>query len=228
MSIGVLCVTNEHSQRQTGRSCSPVWRCGLTILAIWLSAFYVNAQQVATTQQSASSNAGKPPTQISEVVLYHQFFRHFLFLDHQAALHSRQQILPQGEDQNSYQKKLQFDPDQFGKVRRAATTTEQAVASLDAKAKEIVLAFRTQHPQVSASSPLPPPPAELATLQKQRDDLIQNEIAQLRGSLGAQASQQLDSLLKTQFAPHLRIAFVGTPRSHDPAAKPLTPFERIR
>ncbi len=181
--------------------------------------------------QANSPQVVRPTPQdvvIPDYVLYHQFFRHLLYLDQQAANH-RSATATSGEVRNSYQTRLRFGSDQFAKVRSSAGVTEQKVAILDAQAKAIVTAFRAQHNHVSASEPLPPPPPELAQLQQQRNALIKTQIAQLKDSLGSQDATQLDAFLRSQFAPHVRIATIGgATRSHNPTLHPVAPFERIR
>jgi hypothetical protein len=199
--------------------------------SLGFAALNAAAQQVPRAGAGAASpitQQSTNPTTPPDYVVYHQFFRHLLFLDKQAASAAASSAQPVNPHPvNSYQAKLHFTGDQFAQVRSSATATEQQVAVLDAQAKAIVTAFRAQNQQVSGGNRLPPPPAQLAQLQLQRNTLIQNQIAQLKGSLGALAAGQLDTFLRTNFATHITIATVGPPDSHNPALHPLQPFERI-
>jgi hypothetical protein len=178
-------------------------------------------------QQQPSQGVNK--SDIPEHTIYHEFFRHLLFLDRQAA--TRQALTAGGQSnaaisQNSYQIRTGLTGAQFEMVRTTAREMEEQVDALDARAKTIVDAFRAAHRQASPQQPLPPAPPELAQLQKQRDDLMRGTVAQLKAGLGPQAAGQLDRFLATQFAPHVRVALVGQ-RPHNPAQNRVAPFERI-
>ncbi len=200
------------------------WALPVLLGLVVLNAF---AQQPTSSSNAQITHPVPQSAPIPDYVLYHQFFRHLLYLDNQAA---RRQANSTNSDEtgNSYQKRLRFNTDQFAKVRSSANATEQQVAALDGQAKGIIVSFRAQHQHVSPSEPLPAPPAELAQLQQQRNALIQAQVTQLKASLGSQAATQLDGFLRTQFAPHVRIALLGPPRAHNPSLHPVAPFERIR
>lgn len=229
MSLGIFCFIKKHPLCKADRILPAFQRYGPAVLTICFSTLCATAQQVSAVQQSAKIDSSKHQTTISDVVLYHQFFRHFLYLDRQVrsnALAAKQDL--NNIEGNSYQKKLSFDAEQFDVLRSSAVATEQAVAEIDAKAHQIVLAYRAKNPVVSANAPLPPPPPELAVLQQQRNELIQQHINVLRSQLSSDSSRTLDTFLHTQFAPHRRVTFVGVPRPHDPTKNPVAPFERIR
>ena len=177
---------------------------------------------------AATAFPGREPIGYSRHTIYHQFFRHVLFLDRQAA--ARQAMAGAQSNaappQNSYQIRTGLTGAQFEMVRTTAREMEDRVDALDARAKTIVDGFRAAHRQVSPQQPLPPAPPELAQLQKQRDDLMRGTVAQLKAGLGPQLAGQLDRFLTTQFAPHVRVALVGQ-RPHDPAQNRVAPFERI-
>lgn len=82
---------------------------------------------------------------------------------------------------------------------------------IDAKARDIVRAFREQLAgrEILGQATLPPPPAELKELKKERDALVPAAIGKLKASLGTDAATRLDSMLqpssrsKRSHKPHL-------------------------
>ena len=203
----------------------PIWILGLLLS---LPVFTAAGQQPLERSNAQVVQPNHQVVTIPDHVLYHQFFRHLLYLDRQAA--SQQfKTADTVEPLNSYQRRLRFSADAFSKVRSSAALTEKQVDAVDAQAKKIIDAVRAQNKLLTGSGqPLPPLPSELAQLQQQRNALIQNQVAMLKADLGSQEAATLDGFLRMQFAPHVKIAIIGATRKHNPVLNPIPPFEGSR
>ncbi|MGO9096736.1 MAG: hypothetical protein ACLQGV_16140 [Bryobacteraceae bacterium] len=182
----------------------------------------------AWAQPPGSRPASQPATthRISLPHLYRHFLAFQNHLDRVAA-----ELDKQGKDgsglRNHFQQTLGFDDSQFGAVRETALTLEAKLKDQDAKAKAIIDATRAKYPRALHSpADLPPVPPELVQLQRERDSIIEEQVAALKAKLGATPASTLDAFLEHHFAPTVTVNHVGPPRPHNPAHHPLPPFPR--
>ena len=120
-----------------------------------------------------------------------------------------------------YKEKINLKDEHASLLDKIAVESDREVAKLDAKAKKITDEFHARYPKgiVPAGEKLPPPPAELKELQRQRDMSILRARHQLRTSLGEHGFKQIDDYIKLNFAPNVKPAPIrqrslsGQPRS---------------
>lgn len=128
------------------------------------------------------------------------------FLDYQRFLDRRADELEKKgqsgtETRETLQRKLGFNTYQLTLIREAAQKMADDLKQKDAQAKAVIDEFRKEYPpDQPLTGPLPPPPPELAKLQQEREDLIEQHVATLKTELGPDASQKLDSFLLKEFA----------------------------
>jgi len=128
------------------------------------------------------------------------------FLDYQRFLDRRADDLEKKgqsgtETRETLQRKLGFNTYQLTLIREAAQKMADDLKKKDAQAKVIIDDFRKKYPpNQPLTGPLPPPPPDLAKLQQEREDLIEQHVATLKTELGPDASQKLDSFLLKDFA----------------------------
>lgn len=129
------------------------------------------------------------------------------FLDYQRFLDRRADELEKKgqsgtETRERLQRKLGFNTYQLTLIREAAQKMADDLKQKDAQAKVVIDEFRKKYPpNQPLTGPLPPPPPELATLQQERENLIEQHVATLKTELGPEAAQKLDSFLQKDFAP---------------------------
>ncbi len=165
---------------------------------------------------------------VAKEVLYHTFFRHLVYLDQQSSKSLGAGRSTEAQDlRNYYQNRLHFTAQQFSLVRRLANDTQQQVNALDAQAAPIIRAFRTTLASAHASGTgAPTVPPELAQLQKRKTALLTSAASQLKSALGPQAGNQLETFLRTQWAPHVTVSPIRAARIHNPAVAPAPPFNQ--
>ncbi len=146
----------------------------------WLwSAVGVFGQTQAPPQSTAASGH-----QIPLPLLYRQFLAYQNHLDRVGAALDKQG--KNGSDfRDHFQQKLGFTDAQFASIRETGLRLESELREEDAKAKNVIDAARAQYPKVfGRRTDAPPPPPELTGLQKERDGIIEQEIAGLNTALG--------------------------------------------
>lgn len=176
------------------------------------------------TSGNPPATQASSPTRVRLPILYRESLAYQSHLDAAAAA-----LQAQGKDgnwlRNHFQEKLGFSDQQFASVRQTAVRLAEELKAQDAKAKAIIDAIHAQYPRtITDPSQLPPVPLELIALQKGRDAIVAQEIANLKTALGASAASKLDSFLEHNFAPTVTVKFIGPPRPHDPAQHPIAPF----
>lgn len=186
----------------------------------WVMCLCMLLGSFAFSQSAPSASQNQQSARAPLSHLYWHFLMHQNHLDAVAA--SRQQ---QGRDgkwlRDYYQKKLGFTDAQFASVRSAAQRLESELKEIDAKVKAVIDADHAVHPRRLASpSDLPPIPPQLLALRDQREVLIEHEASALKTALGPQQAAKLDAFLENEFAPNVRLQYVGPPRPHDPSRYP--------
>ncbi|WP_213807907.1 hypothetical protein [Granulicella sp. dw_53] len=199
----------------------------LATLMLRASAFaeQVDSQSPSTVSPTQGGFVQRAPLPI----LYRHFLAYQIHLDRAAdALEKRGK---NGNDfRNHFQKKLDLTGDEIALVRASGLRLEIALGKKDAEAKALIDATRAQFPKQSAKTgqpiELPPVPPQLLVLQKERDQLIEAEVKDLKTKLGSTAAARLDKFLQTDFAPAVTTQSIVLPRTHDPVAQPVPPFRQ--
>jgi hypothetical protein len=180
-------------------------RFGICAVVLTVSA---TAQTPITTTGSASVTSA-PQAQTSARTplpkLYWFFLSYQRFLDRKA-----DEIEMNGgkgtELRENLQRRLGFSAYQFEMIREVAQKMESDLNKKDAQAQVIIDAFHAKYPpNKPLSGPLPPHPPELAILQHERDNIIEQNVANLKAELGSEAADKLDSFLVKDFAPAVKM-----------------------
>lgn len=197
------------------------------ILALCLAGLMAPAVcQETATQQGTDAQAASHVKPIPLPLLYSLFLGYQNHLDRVASAREKQ-----GKDgtwlSDHFQRKLGFTDEQFALVRSTGLRLDSELQKEDAKAAAIIKTTRAAFPHATMSQPqtLPPVPPELIELQKERDQIIEKEVANLKKQLGPAASAELDSFLRQEFSRTVTMRTVRLPpHAHDPAHNPVPPF----
>ena len=179
----------------------------------------------ASAQTITNTAQGNRVQQVPLPIVYRHFLAYQAHLDHVADA-----LEKQGKDgsdfRNHFQKKLDFTDEEFALVRASGLRLETALQKEDAQAQTLIKATRAKFPQSAMGQPvaLPSVPPELLAMQKERDQLIDTEVKNLRSQLGPPAAARLDSFLENDFASTLTSQPVDLPRAHDPVGHPAPSF----
>lgn len=149
-----------------------------------------------------NNHQANPPAaadEIPEHVSYLFLFRHLAHLQKLAEEHR-----DQGKDgsgfRRRYQQALVVDDDQFETVNETALSCASELEKLDEKARVIVEAFKARYPDGSLpeGEMAPPPPAELLSLQKQRDEAVFRARNRIKEALGDREFARFDEIMKVR------------------------------
>ena len=155
--------------------------------------------------QKNSPQAAPPAaaTEIPDQVSYLFLFRH---LAHLQKLAKEQQ--KKGKDGSGFQRRFQLvldiDEEQYKAVNDIALSTTSEIDKLDQQARVIVEAFKERYPDgaLPEGLPAPPPPAELAALQQQRDDAVLRGGRRIREALGDGEFARFNEIVKSRIRPN--------------------------
>jgi hypothetical protein len=131
------------------------------------------------------------------------------------------------ELRNRFQRKLGFSSSQFTVVRQSALKLETDLKQKDAQAKTIIDAFHAKYPPGKVQT-LPPPPPELTQLQKEREELIERDVDDLKAQLGSEASAKMDGFIQNDFAPSVKFHSVHIPIPKDARTSPGQVFKAVQ
>lgn len=167
-------------------------------------------------------------TALPDHVMYWHVLRHV------AVLHRKADALEKkGGDGTPYRQLFQHNAQlSDSQARRLAEIAEDCmarVAEVDAKAAEIITAFRAVHPPGSFApgQPLPPPPPELLELQRERDALVLAARDELHEDLGDDDFARFEKHVRSSVVPTLGQDKPRLPkRSADPKRRPALPSPR--
>lgn len=175
--------------------------------------------------QSASIPSTARTQQAPLNILYRHFLAYQNHLDLLAASLDKQG--KNGSDfRNHFQRTLGFSDAEFAAIRSSALRLDSKLREQDAKAKALIDSIHSQHSRnLSSPSDLPPFPSELVQMQKNRNAIIDQEVAGLKASLGPKQSAKLDSFIQNEFARNVNIQNIGPPTLHDAAHNPPPPFK---
>jgi hypothetical protein len=172
----------------------------------------------ATPHQSSS----RPPL----ARLYWHFLTYQTFLDRKAA--ELDQHGGNGDElRDRFRRKLDFTSSQFATVRQAALKLETDLKQKDAQAKVIIDSFHAKYPPGRVQT-LPPPPPELAQLQREREELIDQDVADLKAQLGQEAATRMDTFLLNDFAPSVKFHAVHIPAPSNSQANTGQVFKAVQ
>jgi hypothetical protein len=178
---------------------------------------------IAVGQGSGShASAEFTPKRASESHLYWHFLLYQNYLDRQADL--QQQRGKDGQAlRNHFQERLHFTNAQFGIVRQEGLRLEGILDSADAKAKPIIAQDRQWIKLHGRSSGPPPGHSQIQQMQKEREAILQNEMARLNQALGPDLAPKFQTFIDTEWAPHVTVHTLH-PRPHDPKNNPVVPL----
>lgn len=131
------------------------------------------------------------------------------------------------ELRNRFQRKLNFSSSQFAIVRQSAQKLDADLKQKDAQAKVIIDAFHAKYPPGKVLT-LPPPPPELAQLQKEREEIIQQDVADLKTQLGQDKAAKMDGFIQNDFAPTVKFRVVHTPMAPNAPTNPGQVFKAVQ
>jgi hypothetical protein len=205
------------SRRIWARVIRPATFCAVLILSL-STIGRIQAQSVHVLDFASGGTTAKPS-------LPHVYMHFLLYQNHlDAVATSREKKGKDGSEfRNHFQQQLGFSNAQFAVVRTTGVRLQTELNDLNAQAISVIKAYRLSHPQ-TPGGPLPPPPPELADLTKQREDLIQKEVAALNSGLGTIPSGRLQDFLQNRFLQETPVAHVVTV-PHD---APLFPTQRLQ
>jgi hypothetical protein len=151
--------------------------------------------KVSAQTESADSN------QVPSYVLYDQIFRMVITFKNK----TRDQQF-RGETvssiNNYFKEEANLNDAQNEVLEQAAADFAAEVKPIDDQARQIIAQIRQQFPDgiVPAGQEVPPPPAELANLQAQRNALAVTHWNNLSNALGSEAFESLDNFARQDFS----------------------------
>lgn len=174
------------------------------------------SQQVQ--QQNKAST--QPPVEVPKQIVYGILFR-------EMAVYKKKAEEKEAKGENAtalrqhHKEKLKLNDEQFVALDRIAAESNRKVEKLDASAKKIIDSFRAQFTdrKLKAGDPVSPPPAELKSLQAQRDATILAAREELRRALGEAEFKRLDDFVQQDISSKLKPvenAPINIPASDDP------------
>lgn len=174
----------------------------LVVALCLISLIAVALTTIGQTQQGESLLQSRA---IPEHVLYRQMFRHIHVLNQRAAGGGRH-----ARERNSlrslYQRQLGLRDEQSRVLSEIAEQCEREVAQLDERAGQIISEFRARFPGglIPQGETLPPPPAELQAMQREREALILSYRDRLRAALGEEEFSSVNEFVQSQVAANIR------------------------
>lgn len=156
-----------------------------------------------------STARGQNTSQISSSILYDQLFR--LVVKFQAKAEIQKLT---GENvtalKDYFKDSAKLSDSQNQILLQTASEYIQAVEPIDAQAREIISQFRQQFQDgwINEGQQAPPPPAELETLQEQRNALALTYRDNLKNLLGEKAFEEFDEFIQDGFAQNFQA--IGT------------------
>jgi hypothetical protein len=146
--------------------------------------------------------------------LYWHFLLYQNYLDRQAAVREKQ-----GKDgqwlRNHFQERLHFTDAQFAIVRQEGLRLETELNAIAAQVKPIIAQDRAWIKLHGRSVGPPPGHHQVQELRKQREAIIQDEVAKLNQALGAETAAKFQAFIDTEWAPDVTVRTVR-PHAHDP------------
>ncbi len=174
-------------------------RTVLAVLALILSPRLIPAADVNTPPPAALTQLPIP-----EARAFASFFRATVRLDKRA-----QELEGAGKTskglRGGFASTLGLSESAYDTIVSVARKVEQKVAPLDARAKEIIGRVQAEYAGKTRKAGVPPPPAELAQLQNQRDIIVSEGIAELQLMLGDKSFSTLKTYLGKRMGSQARL-----------------------
>lgn len=142
-------------------------------------AFGKQFRSLITTQSGQDEEAQRKKSEVvPEHIVYGQMFSLLVALDNAA----------------DYQQQAGLSDEQAAALKKIAIDCQREIEQQDTKARKVINAFRDKLAKIKPKpgTSLPPPPAELAAMQKERNAIILRARDRLRVALGEEKFQRVD------------------------------------
>lgn len=182
-------------------------------------------EKAALTVRASSGDGAQPVALQTQVLPQHRLFRH-VFRHLMQLEREAQEAAKRGEAKselrNFYKIRASLTEAQAAALARTAAEADAEVEAIEKRAQEVIKAARAKYPngRVEQGQPLPTPPAELKSLQAQRDAALQRAVAKVRRAFGEEAFARFDAFVAREMGPAVSVPVL-------PVA-PLTPEQRRR
>lgn len=175
------------------------------------------AQKPAPGRPAANQQQTQQTQPVPENAVYNEFFYHVNFLRKKADKEEKA-----GKDAKSlrafYKRQAKLDDAQNEKVSKAASDLERELDLMDKKARKVIDKFRAdvKAMDIKPGQKMPEPPAELKSMQAERDALVLHARDNLRANLGDDAFGRLDQYVRQNIAPRMTAQRFDRPRPENP------------
>ncbi len=169
--------------------------------ALFLAVLTALPAELAQAQDTSPAQAGPVKLAPTLPTLYRHFLAYQLHLERKAD--ELKQQGRNGEDfRTHFQKVLGFSDPEFTKLHKSALHLETQLKAKDDEISTSIAAFRATLPKgaIPKGYPLPPAPAALDSLFKQRQNIIQAEVDSLHKALTPAETERLESFLQKDFS----------------------------
>lgn len=187
----------------------------LTILIVCIFAFGKDPIKRNVTSDISQNSPASRGSAVPEFVIYGFLFKKVSRLS-EKTLELRSQGKIGLKPYYPMQKEAALSAAESIALEAIASACQREVDRQDERARIIIQAFRAKFPdgKVPKGTTLPPPPAELITMQQERDAIILQARDQLRLAFGEASFAALDNYAKFRYQPTTR-----------PVSSDLVPFE---
>ncbi len=170
--------------------------------------------RVAAARAQDSNLPATRPAPIPEHLTYGFFFNQIIALQQRATGRPDASVIGQ-VIRTSIEREANLNGAQILALNNIAFACVQQLRQQDARAGQIIAAFRARYPQriIPPGESPPPPPAELRVLQEERNAIILRARDRLRQVLGEQAFNRLDEILKRSTSSNVRALSPGASQS---------------
>lgn len=171
--------------------------------------------KLATTNRILSSSQQQQT--VPEHAVYNELFYHVSFLKKKADKEQKE-----GKDasllRTFYKRQAKLDDTQNQLLDQTAADLERDVNMIDKKAQKVIEKFRAdvQKLKIKPGDRMPEPPAELKTMQAERDSLVIRARDTLRAALGKEAFQRFDQYVRENIAKKMTAERFDRPRPENP------------
>jgi hypothetical protein len=184
---------------------------------LWTPAPKAALPQIQSPEQQAQ-NISAPPQ-----VIYSALFHHVVAVQEQAEAEERQ-----GKDASSlrsvFREKADLSEVQAHLLNVIAADCVREVAAQDARAQQVIKAFKVRFPpgRLPPGVKLPPPPTELKLMQHERDAMILRARERLRLALGEEEFQRFEGFVTRRVAAAIEPTALHSPeRARATVAHPI-------
>lgn len=179
---------------------------------LWLSVIIVavvssiafGGKQLATNWLTPLFNT---KSEIPDHILYETIFRMRKRIGQRTKIDKdRKEGKAAVDESDLLKKKFDLTADEDAKLSQVADEFAEAIASVDARAKEITDDYRKQHSDgnLQEGEQLPPPPDEIAELQELRNAIVLNNRDKFHLAIGSEKFAEVDEKVRGEFAESFR------------------------